>query len=285
MAAPLNPVHLDHAIKLYLAGEPQSQILTATGISGTTLHRERTHRGIPPRREIVLPVAEIAAAYLDGESEYSLGLRYQVSRTVIRKRLIANSVQIRDMSAAGKNRAAAMTTQERARQAAAAHDAVRGTKQPLGLLERRARSRQESGRLDSDGERVLHDLLAQRGLTSVPQQAIGKYNVDLAVAPVAVEVLGGGWHAYKRHHAVRTPQILDAGWHLVFVWNHEGDSALRASAADYVVTFLEQVRRKPPSIGQYRVISGSGQPLSAGSADDDQFPLVPPPRGRSRGGA
>src|SRR5690606_34733996 len=113
-----------------------------------------------------------------------------------------------------------------------------------------------------------------------PQKAIGKYNVDFAVAPVAMEVLGGGWHLAKRHHAVRTPQILDAGWHLVFIWDHEGRSALTAGAADYVVTFLKQVRRNPPAVGQYRVISGDGQLLSTGSRDDDEFPLVPPPRGR-----
>lgn len=279
MAAPLDPAKLDHAIQLYLAGEPQQQILAATGISSTTLHRERTRRGIPPRREHVLPTADLTAAYAAGESEYSLSLRYGVSRNVIRRRLIAAGVEIRDMSAAGKVRARRMTPEERRRQAAAAHAAVRGSRRSEEELLRRAMLREQRGLYDSPGELFLFNELVARGLKPVPQKAIGKYNVDLAVAPVAVEVLGGGWHLEKRHHSVRTPQILNAGWHLVFVWNHEGSSALTARAADYIVAFLDEVGRQPPTIGQYRVISGDGQLLAAGSGQDDKFPLVPPPRG------
>jgi very-short-patch-repair endonuclease len=165
--------------------------------------------------------------------------------------------------------------------------AVRGTSQSEELLVRvRALAKQRKGRYDSPGEMLLGEALSDRGLLVVPQKAIGKYNVDLAVAPVAVEVLGGGWHSSKRSHATRTPEILDAGWHLVFVWNYEGVSALVAdAAADYLVAFLEEVRRNPPAVSQYRVITGSGQLLAARSADDDEFPLVPPPRGRLMRGA
>jgi very-short-patch-repair endonuclease len=195
-------------------------------------------------------------------------------------------VPIRDMATAGLSRAAKMTAEERLRQAAAAHAAVRGTSQSEELLVRRALAKQRKGRYDSPGEMLLGEALSDRGLIVVPQKAIGKYNVDLAVAPVAVEVLGGGWHSTKRSHATRTPEILNAGWHLVFVWNHEGSSALSVNAAtDYVVAFLQEVRRNPPTVGQYRVISGSGQLLAAGSAEDDEFPLVPPPRGRLSKGA
>jgi len=280
VAAPLNPADLDHAIELYLAGEPEAKIVSTVGVGRSALHRERTRRGIPPRREIALPAAEIAAAYLSGESEYSLGLRYGVSRNVIRRRLEQQCVPVRSMSEAGKVRAGQMTAEQRASQAAAAHDAVRGTKQPHERLIARAAQRQARGGCDSPGEQFLLDALRERGLDPVPQQAIDKYNVDLAVAPVAVEVLGGGWHLTKRHHATRTPRILDAGWHLVFIWNHEGDSALTSGAADYVVTFHDEVRRHPPTVGQYRVIAGSGKALAAGSRDDDEFALVPPPRGR-----
>lgn len=280
MTAPLSPTQLDHAIKLYLAGEPQAQILTATGISARTLHRERTRRGIPARRTKILPVAEIAAAYTAGESELSLSSRYGVGRGVIRRSLKEAGVEVRTMSQAGKVRAAKMSPEARAAQAAAAHEAVRGTKQSPELLERRALLREQRGGYDSEGETQLAQWLSEQGLQPVPQKAIGKYNVDIAVAPVAVEVLGGGWHLEKRHHATRTPQILDAGWHLTFVWNHEGGSALTEGAADYVVAFLDEVRRNPPPVGQYRVISGSGKILATGSREDDKFPLVPPPRSR-----
>lgn len=279
MAAPLDPRHLDDAISRYLAGEPEPQIIAATGVSRTSLHRERGRRGIPPRRNHVLPVTEIVEAYVRGESECSLSSRYGVSRAVIAKRLDGEGVQRRSHSDAGLMRAAQMTPEQRSAQAAAAHKAVRGVPLTDEHLNAQAAGRERVGRIGSDGERFLLDQLLQRGLEPIPQKAIGRYNVDFALPPVAVEVLGGGWHAAKQGHARRTPDILDAGWHLLFVWNHEGDSAITERAADYVVAFLDEIRREPPTVGQYRVISGSGQLLSAGSADDGQFALVPPPRG------
>lgn len=285
MAAPTDPAHLDYAIELYLAGKPQSEILATVGISATTLHRERGRRGIPPRRDIALPVADIAAAYQSGESEYELSLRYGVSRAVIRKRLTDSGVTVRSMSDAGKVRASKMTPEQRAAQAAAAHTAARGREHTEAERRKGAATRERQGKVGSAGEQYLIDCLRDRGLAPVPQKAVGRYNVDIAVPPVAVEVLGGGWHLKKAIHVERTKRILNEGWHLLFVWNHEGDSALTAGAADYVFAFLQEVGGHPSTAGEYRVISGGGQLLAAGSADDDQFPLVPPPRGRFSGGA
>ena len=285
MAAPLDPLHLDDAIRRYLAGEAPAEIRAATGVSNTAMHRERTRRGIPPRSFRVLPAREIVAAYQAGESEYSLSRRYGVSRDALRKRLLDQGVEIRSHSEAGKSRDAKMTVEERQSQAAAAHEAVRGVPHTEAQLLARSAAREARGRCDSAGEQFILDQLVQRGVQPVTQKAIGKYNVDLAVAPVAVEVLGGGWHLAKRHHAVRTPYILDQGWALLFVWNHEGDSALTERAAEYVVAYLDETRRDPSLIGEYRVISGSGELLARGRGQDSKFPLVPPPRGRLRRGA
>lgn len=279
MPAPTDPANLDQAIELYLSGQPLPQITAATGVGSSVLSRERTRRGIPSRRIKRLPAADIAAAYRAGESEYSLGLRYGVARGVIRKRLVEEGVKLRDMSTAGKVRARRMTPEERAAQAAAAHEAVRGVRHTEEQLLTRAVAREGKGLCDSPGELFLMAELRKRGVEPTPQKAIGKYNVDLSVAPVAVEVLGGGWHYTKRHHAVRTPYILNEGWCLLFVWNHEGQSALGSGAADYVVSYLEEIRRDPSLVGEYRVITGRGQLLAAGRAEDDEFTLVPPPRG------
>lgn len=285
MAAPIDPARLDKAIERYLAGEPYAELLSDFGISSTTLHRERKRRGIPPRRHHVLDVAPLIAAYEAGESEYSLSQRLGVSRNVVRRHLEDAGIAIRSCSAAGLVRAEQMTPDERAAQAASAHAAVRGVAHSEERLVERARTKQRAARHDSPGEELLSRYIAERGVRCVPQQAVGKYNIDLAVAPVAVEVLGGGWHSMKRSHATRTPYILDGGWHLVFVWDFEGRSALTARAADYVVAFHEEVRRNPPAVSQYRVITGGGQLLTSGSAEDDHFALEPPPRGRVNRGA
>lgn len=280
MANKVTTAQLDHAISLYLSNEPFDKIATSAGISISRLHTERKRRGIPPRGERQVPDAEIVAAYEAGASEYALSQQYGVSRGVISKRLRDAGIERRTMSEAGKARNASMTSAERKKQTAAANRAARMRSQPTIEKHRKALTLEAQGKFESTGEELLHSLLAERGVNAIPQRAIGVYNVDLAVLPVAVEVLGGGWHAVKTVHAERTPYILDEGWHLIMVWDHEGRSALGPGAAEYIVTFLDEIRRNPPATCQYRVISGQGEVLASSGRESNEFSLVPPPRGR-----
>lgn len=280
MPAKLDPANIDKAIELYLTGESMEQIASDTGVTSSTLFRARKARGIPPRTFKVLPDSKIVDAYESGASEYALSRQYEVSRYVIRKRLVDAGVKIRRPSEAGKVRAAKMTPEQRKAQAAGAKRANRLRTSTQIDKFRRALTNEARGEAQSIGEERLKVMLEERGYTPTPQRAIGIYNVDLAILPVAVEVLGGGWHSMKSTHAERTPQILDAGWHLVMVWDHEGRSALGPGAADYLVAFVEEVRRNPPATCQYRVITGQGEVLAACGREDDEFTLVPPPRGR-----
>jgi hypothetical protein len=282
VAAPLDPAKLDYAIELYLAGEPVEQIPSKAGVSISRLHRERIARGVPPRKGRDLPVDAIVKAYEAGASEYGLSQQYGVSRGAIAARLIEAGVQRRGMSEAGLLRVSQMSPAERKAQAAEANRAARLRRVPEIEKYRRALTVEQQGRPGSQGERDLLGMLAEREMPAVVERAVGPYNVDLALLPVAVEVLGGGFHGVKARHAERTPYILDAGWHLVMVWAYEGASALGEGAADYLVTFVEQVRRNPPATCQYRVITGQGEVLAASGREDNEFPLEPPPRGHIR---
>lgn len=279
MAAKLTPDQLDNAIRLYLAGEPVQNIPSATGVSLSRFQRERTARGVPSRKTLALPTDAIVKAYLAGASEYALSRQYGVSRNVIAKRLLESGIARRDSSDAGKVRASQMTEGERKDQTRAANRASRGRRQPEIEKLRRALTIERVGRPSSAGESSLLNMMRKLGEVPVCERAIGKYNVDLAMLPVAVEVLGGGWHSIKARHRERTPDILDAGWHLVMVWDFEGRSALGQGAAEYLVAFLDEVRRNPPATCQYRVIAGNGELLAARGREDNEFPLVPPPRG------
>jgi very-short-patch-repair endonuclease len=280
MPRPHNPAKVDHAIELYLAGEPLEKILATCGISTTFLHRERNRRGIPPRRDIELPMDAISAAYLAGASEYALGRQYGVSRNVIQRRLAQLGIERRTPSAAGLVRAKQMTAEQRRGQAKAANAAARKRRVPEIDKLRHALSIERTGASQSRGEDRFAEMLTDRNVSFTQQRAIGIHNVDFAVLPVAVEILGGGWHAIKTCHAERTPDILDRGWHLFMVWDYEGSSALGTGAADYLVSFLEEIGRNPPATCQYRVVSGQGELLAARGREDNEFPLVPPPRGR-----
>lgn len=281
MAAPLPAFNLDESVRLYLAGEPVQKIQATLGVSASRLYGELRARGIPARRhDRNVPSEQIVAAYVAGASENALATQYGVSRGVIAKRLRDAGVHRRSMSEAGVTRNASLSPEERKAQTREANNAARLRRVPTIDKIRHALDRERRGDAQSPGERELAAYLEKRGERVVHQRAVGQYNVDLAINPVAVEVLGGGWHAFKATHAERTPHILDAGWHLVMVWNYEGRSALGPGAAEYLVAFAEEMRRQPAATCQYRVITGQGELLTARSREDDEFPLVPPPRGR-----
>lgn len=283
MAAKIDPAKLDDTIRLYLAGKPINEIIATTGVTRTSLHRERKRRGIPTRFETAdaaIPFDQILLAYESGASEYALGRQYGISREMIRKRLIQAGVEPRGRSQAGTIRVANMTPDERKLQAAAANRAARMRTTPHIDKLRKALLNELAGVEGSNAELYVATMLENAGLEPIRQRAIGVYNVDLAMLPVAVEILGGGWHSAKATHAERIPYILDEGWNLVMVWDYEGRSAIGQGAAEYLVSFTEEVRRNPPATSQYRVITGKGELLAARGREDNEFPLVPPPRGR-----
>lgn len=213
--------------------------------------------------------------YKTGLSALEVSQRTGVDRGALTRALRDAGVQVRGRSAAGKLRAGKMTAAERKRQAAAANAAVRGVPAVEHRLVKAAQTKERRLYSQSDGERQLMEWV--KDLHPVGQKAVGRYNVDLAVAPVAVEVLGGEWHGYKRHHASRTKHIADAGWALLFVWN-TANYPLTLAASDYLRTFVKEARINPSLIGEYRVIRGDGQLVSVGRADGEQFTVIPPAR-------
>lgn len=285
MAAPLDPAKIDHAIDLYLAGKSQREIHADTGVAASVLHRARKARGIPPRPTNTLDAEQIVRAYLAGASEYAIARQHGVSRGPIARILREAGVERRSCSEAGIVRNAQMTAEERKAQTFAANAATRGRTVSEIEKMRRALRNELTESHQSVGEQLLGQMLRERGAEPIPQRCVGVCNVDLAMNPVAVEVLGGGWHAYKPVHAHRVPYILDQGWHLVMVWDHEGRSAIGPGAAEYLISFTEEVRSNPPATCQYRVISGDGELLSSRGREDNEFPVEPPPRGRFDVGA
>lgn len=286
MATPLDPANLDHAIELYLAGEPLEKIPAAAGVSVSRLHRERIARGIPPRKLRVLPEEQIVRQYLAGASEFGLSQQYGVSRGPITRILTNAGIQRRGMSEAGEVRNRRMSAEERKLQVLAANRAARG--RSIGQREkaRKALEKEARGLHESEGETLIAGLLSERGVAPIAQRAVGVYNVDLALVPVAVEIVGGSNYPSRQAiYAERTPYILDEGWHLVLILDDQRIAPLGAGAADYIVAFLDEVRRNPPATSQYRVISGDGEVHAARGREDDEFPLVPATRSRLGRGA
>jgi very-short-patch-repair endonuclease len=145
-------------------------------------------------------------------------------------------------------------------------------------------------RLGKYEREVLDEVNAMGGRLSW-QTTIGPYNVDLAFREerVAVEI---------QRQAVRTDRlsgcsmrrerveyILNRGWHLVVVFcpdrfhwvgrrtkSGHAQSIDVAAVAEYLVAAANELRGKPSTPGEYRVIRGDAKPCTTRSVQLDRLP-------------
>ena len=202
--------------------------------------------------------------YVAGESENKLAREAGINRWTFRRRILKAGIIPRNGSSSMLLRWQNSAPEERAALIAPAHAAARGSKRTVVQLHTKALGTQRTLANTSPVEYALADALTARGYAVTQQLAVGPYNIDVTVdgVPVAVEVFGGYWHGYG-HHAwrffERSKYLLDSGWHLLVVWVEGRNYPLDASGIEYVISFLEEVRRNPPFPCEYRVILGNGQ--------------------------
>jgi hypothetical protein len=173
-----------------------------------------------------------------------------------------------------------MSKRQRAHQVRAAHDATRGKPCSIEAVKQRARTQQQRVLHASPLETKLADMLRERGIHTVPQQAIGTYNCDLGASPVAVEVRAAYWDCINSDRfRNRIRNILDAGWSVLIVLINKR-KPLTPIIADDAAAYIKRLRGQPPVISQYRVVWGTPEVTTSGRADDDQLALKYPFRSR-----
>lgn len=287
---PPKMTHLDTSeiIKRYYAGASGLQLAREYGVSSTTLYRILQVGGViiqtyrrpkfVPKRRIPLPETELLALYEQGMSVKALSQRYEVARSVIQRRLNDKGIKGRGHSEAERLKWQHMSPEQRQQQTKAAHQAVLGRRAPTEERRRTALTKQRQGYMTPD-ERIMQSMLRMRGIETIPQHAIGIYNCDLGAFPVAVEIHGGNWHWHGRH-ATRLPkrmyEIFHAGWAIIVIHVIQRSRGLCDGAADAVAAFIQEARRNPSLIGQYRVIRGTGEDVTSGSLYANDRPLIPP---------
>lgn len=273
---------MDDLVRRYLAGESCEQIARSCGVAkGGTIAARLRRLGIEIRvsniyGRLPLDEARILRLYAAGQSEKAIADRLGITRSPIRRILLAAGIQPRGRSEAELLKWSQMSGRKRTRQTRAAHEAARGSTRTFEQRCRSALGKQAAG-LISIYERHLGILLRDRGIEFVPQQAIGPYNCDLGAHPVAVEIFGGNWH-WSGRHMERTPErfryIMNAGWSILVLWVNT-EYPLTPEAADYMATFIQAARRNPTARREYRVVRGAGELVACGSIDDDEISIEP----------
>lgn len=276
-------INSEELARLYQGGARTQELLARYKITHKTFKRVLGVYGVPLRRRRTADPEAVAAMFAKGIGASKLVKIFRVGRTELEKILATKGLKPRGRSEQQKARMDNTSPAEIKRLTAAAHKATRGRSPTFEEKCKTAATFEKRGnRRSSRFEGELLSLLSERGLSPVPQKAIGPYNCDFALPGVAVEVLGGQWHWYGEHAArleERTRYILNAGWHLLMI--HVNPlSPLTGAVADYVVTYAKRASRNPSAAREYRVIWRAGEFSVAGSADDDKISIDPPFRGR-----
>lgn len=287
MSRKVPPVDLDHIIDRYLAGESPREIAPTVGVSpawiGIRLRKAGVMRSCSEARAVAarkkprpVYVDEIKRRYLAGETQTAIACSLEVTQASVSYWVAKLGIQI-SRSEAASRRCGRMTDTERKALTTSAHFAVRGSEVPDCQLRARAVTKEYRQSHATADERRLAVWMGSRGLTTTLQKAIGKYNIDVAAYPVAVELFGGGWHAHGEHRA-RLPQrvrdIADEGWNLLIIWTHQ-NHLLGPEVTDDLIAYIERSSSDPAFRRQYRMVWGDGQFISSGCVDDDQLTLVP----------
>lgn len=262
MPAKAPDANMDHAITLYLEGANVAVAARTAHVGTARLSRELKQRDLmrpighghakataSRRANYGIDAAEVVALYTAGASEKALAERYGTSRQVIAARLRAAGVERRGRTAAQQLRIDAMTDDE------------------IGLLVRNMHLA-----FEASGEDVLDAKLRTRGLDPVPQLPTGRYNIDRAVLPVAMEVHARAQSPLDRtvregYERRRIRNLTDWGWHVHYIWTPAG--VISDAAADDAVAFYQRVKGTPADPGEYRVIRGSGELVACGRGDLD----------------
>lgn len=269
MTTKITDLDIDHIQNLYESGMTGEQIAELLNVGHNTIYRRLRERGVCFRdRRIPLDDTAIVAAFEAGGSVKAIAEEHGVSRNVITRILGEHGIAPRGRSEAMYVRMRDTPPEERARLTSAAHATVRGTSRSHEELCNRALTVEKRGRAGSRIETRAADMLRHAGFDCIPQKAVGKYNVDIAITepPIAVEIFGGQWHAYGRHAArfrERTEYILNAGWSLVIIWVTR-DYPLEPGAIDYIVALAERLRSGEALGGQEHVIRGDGDLTTIG---------------------
>jgi very-short-patch-repair endonuclease len=292
-----SPVDLDKAVELYESSDVSfDRISRDLGVPRRILREQLVQRGtLRDRRTAIalarqrgeatriarrgLPEEFICDAYVNGTSENELAKMHDTSRMTINNILRRNDIERRGSADANRLMMANRTPEENARNAQAAHDAVRGSVRPWE--QRCELAKRRHGTVPPYATELLYAAwLRLRGYKIVHQHAVGPYNCDLTIPAigVAVEIFGGNWHGSGKHagmFAERAQYILDQGWLLVVVWVDQVKKRLAEASADYIASLAEQASRDPSLRGQYRVIWGDGEVVPTQGRQLDEFATVP----------
>lgn len=298
MAAILGTMDLDDFIKRYKAGEGLNALSREAHVDQRTARRVLTAHGIQLRtiaeiRSTPIDMQSVIRRYQSGESTAAIARDAGLTEGTIVRRLRKSGIPIRTGSENMALRWKSATPAERRQHGNRMAVINRGRVNAPTSFERAALTIEKNGSRISPLERLMAEWLTARGHEVRHQVAVSRYNIDLVIGSVAVEIFGGSWHASPtrlRQFNERSKYLFDRGWSVVVVWHHATDYPISERAADAVSNFIHHrhafsdiAGSGPPVPGEYRVIRGDGECVAIGRYDGNDIPVVTASRRRLNG--
>lgn len=279
----------DYVIGLYNKGQSCSEIAKITGGSHQSIARLLKAHGVTRSRselsrmngtvhvahavqvahraeERAALTNDVVTRYAAGVSGTAIGKALGVSAPRVTRILNDAGIRIRGRSEAGHIRVA--RDPEAARygfRVASATNAGRkksaAQKAKIAASKENALS-QNIGR----GETQVYNGLSEAGYQVRRQVAVGRYNLDLTVDNIAVEIHTDphGPHLSRHGRHRRVKDLINAGWQVFYIWCPRGISARDMHQA---IAYFETFRSDPPTTGEYTVFRCRGEYQPARGAD------------------
>ena len=211
---------------------------------------------------------DIINSYITGESVYSIANRKGLDRGTINRLLLKNGCSIRGLSESQLLRFKHATYEEKAKITQKANEARRASPAKESELINHALAAERGLFKVGEFEKEMFDFLKKEGFSPVLQKAWRKYNFDICVGNVAVEIHQSTCNpinkAYTRKKLI---DVIDAGNNIIFVWINPRTKIFSESACQDVTSFIKRSCCDPSFIGQYRVVRGTGELYAASCLD------------------
>lgn len=267
MAAKLTDAQRNHAIELYLSGLSAAKIaptigccsgkisviIKEAGVVRTLSDARNQHFKRGGKASVVrddISTDEVLRRYAAGESANQIAHAFGSCHDAIRTRIQRAGMSYRDVAKAAP---------------------LRNYNQMMtGVAKTKTRK-------VGAGEDVMANWLRERGEIPYPQHAVGTRNIDIAIAPIAVEIMISADHPFRTEkYRVRTKELLDRGWWCCYVLVAPRTRILLPTVADQIVALAQFARSNPSAPREHWVIRGCGERASTSGDDINNRSLIPP---------
>jgi len=215
--------------------------------------------------------------YRKGKSAREIGEVWDISETSVYRLLDREGIRRRTLTEALNIRWANMTEEERINQTFKARHAPKraiSTEERVRWMTERATTLEANGVFTGAFELAIAGMVSN--LQPTLQEAVGSYNIDIGIMPVAVEVhYSANSPLTDPQRRKKTEQLLKGGWWVLWIWVRRYHPELSITLGDEIEAMLDFARRNPSTIGKYRVIRSDRKPYSVHRLDGYEWADIP----------